>query len=155
MKVRAVINDGAMHPVDSSDIAFQLAARGGFREAYARAKPQVLEPIMKLEVSTPTEFQGSVVGQINQKRGVITGSAEEQLRVRNRPVHPVGGLQIFQDRVPSASAVLVFVGEAVSGHVVPREARAGSGVDARLDDRRRHGEAEGSAPGRDAGRVMV
>jgi elongation factor G len=64
--------------VDSSDIAFQLAARGGFREAYARAKPQVLEPIMKLEVSTPTEFQGSVVGQINQKRGVITGSVEEQ-----------------------------------------------------------------------------
>ncbi len=78
VKVRAVINDGAMHPVDSSDIAFQLAARGGFREAYQRAKPQVLEPIMKLEVSTPTEFQGSVVGQINQKRGVITGSAEEQ-----------------------------------------------------------------------------
>jgi elongation factor G len=79
VKVRAVVNDGAMHPVDSSDIAFQLAARGGFREAYARAKPQVLEPIMKLEVSTPTEFQGSVVGQINQKRGVITGSVEEQL----------------------------------------------------------------------------
>ena len=78
VNVRAVINDGAMHPVDSSDIAFQLAARGGFREAYARAKPQVLEPIMKLEVSTPTEFQGSVVGQINQKRGVITGSTEEQ-----------------------------------------------------------------------------
>jgi elongation factor G len=78
VNVRAVINDGAMHPVDSSDIAFQLAARGGFRDAYARAKPQVLEPIMKLEVSTPTEFQGSVVGQINQKRGVITGSTEEQ-----------------------------------------------------------------------------
>jgi elongation factor G len=78
VNVRAVINDGAMHPVDSSDIAFQLAARGGFREAYARAKPQILEPIMKLEVSTPTEFQGSVVGQINQKRGVITGSVEEQ-----------------------------------------------------------------------------
>ncbi len=79
VNVRAVVNDGAMHPVDSSDIAFQLAARGGFRDAYSRAKPQVLEPIMKLEVSTPTEFQGSVVGQINQKRGVITGSTEEQL----------------------------------------------------------------------------
>ncbi|HKP96150.1 MAG TPA: elongation factor G [Fibrobacteria bacterium] len=78
VNVRAVINDGAQHPVDSSDIAFQLAARGGFREAYQRAKPQILEPIMKLEVSTPTEFQGSVVGQVNQKRGVITGSTEEQ-----------------------------------------------------------------------------
>ncbi len=78
VNVRAVINDGAQHPVDSSDLAFQLASRGGFREAYTRAKPQILEPIMKLEVSTPTEFQGSVVGQINQKRGVITGSTEEQ-----------------------------------------------------------------------------
>jgi elongation factor G len=78
VNVRCVINDGAQHPVDSSDIAFQLAARGGFREAYGKAKPQILEPIMKLEVSTPTEFQGSVVGQVNQKRGVITGSTEEQ-----------------------------------------------------------------------------
>jgi elongation factor G len=75
--VRATITDGNTHPVDSSDIAFQLAARGGFREAYLRAKPQILEPIMKLEVSTPTEFHGSVMGQINQKRGLITGSTEE------------------------------------------------------------------------------
>ena len=78
VRVRAGINDGAAHAVDSSDIAFQLAARGGFREAYLRAKPQILEPIMKLEVSTPTEFQGSVMGQVNQKRGLITGSTEEQ-----------------------------------------------------------------------------
>ena len=78
VRVRCAINDGNTHPVDSSDIAFQLAARGGFREAYLRAKPQILEPIMKLEVSTPTEFQGSVMGQVNQKRGLITGSTEEQ-----------------------------------------------------------------------------
>ncbi len=77
IRVRAVINDGNTHPVDSSDIAFQLAARGGFREAYGRAKPVILEPIMKLEVSVPTEFQGVVMGQINQKRGMITGSTEE------------------------------------------------------------------------------
>jgi elongation factor G len=78
VRVRAVINDGAMHAVDSSDIAFQLAARQGFREAYGKAKPIILEPIMKLEVSAPTEFQGTVMGQINQKRGMITGSTEEQ-----------------------------------------------------------------------------
>ncbi len=78
VRVRALINDGATHPVDSSDIAFQLAARGGFREAYLKAKPVILEPIMKLEVSVPTEFQGTVLGQINQKRGIITGSTEEQ-----------------------------------------------------------------------------
>ncbi|HAP00208.1 MAG TPA: elongation factor G [Fibrobacteres bacterium] len=78
VRIRCVINDGQQHPVDSSDIAFQLAARGGFREAYPKAKPVVLEPIMKLEVSAPTEFQGTVMGQINQKRGMITGSTEEQ-----------------------------------------------------------------------------
>jgi len=78
VRVRCVINDGQMHPVDSSDIAFQLASRQGFREAYPKAKPVVLEPIMKLEVSAPTEFQGTVMGQINQKRGMITGSTEEQ-----------------------------------------------------------------------------
>jgi elongation factor G len=77
VRVRAVINDGAMHAVDSSDIAFQLASRQGFREAYGKAKPIILEPIMKLEVSAPTEFQGTVMGQINQKRGMITGSTEE------------------------------------------------------------------------------
>lgn len=77
VRIRCVINDGQQHPVDSSDIAFQLAARGGFREAYPKAKPVILEPIMKLEVSAPTEFQGTVMGQINQKRGIITGSTEE------------------------------------------------------------------------------
>ncbi len=77
VRIRCVINDGQQHPVDSSDIAFQLAARGGFRDAYPKAKPIILEPIMKLEVSAPTEFQGTVMGQINQKRGIITGSTEE------------------------------------------------------------------------------
>jgi elongation factor G len=77
VRIRATINDGATHPVDSSDIAFQLASRGGFRDAYHKAKPVILEPIMKLEVSTPTEFHGSVMGQINQKRGMVTGSTEE------------------------------------------------------------------------------
>ncbi len=77
VRMRCVVNDGAMHPVDSSDLAFQLASRQGFREAYGKAKPIILEPIMKLEVSAPTEFHGTVMGQINQKRGMITGSTEE------------------------------------------------------------------------------
>ena len=69
--VRATLNDGASHAVDSSEMAFKTAALMGFREAYAAAKPTILEPIMKVEVEAPTEFQGSVVGQINQRRGVI------------------------------------------------------------------------------------
>ena len=72
--VRATINDGAEHPVDSSEMAFKVASIAAFREAYLKAKPVILEPIMKLEVSAPEEFQGVAIGQINQRRGVIVGA---------------------------------------------------------------------------------
>ena len=75
--VKVVINDGASHAVDSSDMAFQAAARGAFREAYLRAKPVIHEPIMKVVVETPAEFQGSVMGLLNQRRGMIVGSQDE------------------------------------------------------------------------------
>jgi elongation factor G len=74
VRVRVVINDGAAHAVDSSEMAFKTAALMAFREAYSGAKPTILEPIMKLEVSAPEEFQGVVIGQINQRRGVILGT---------------------------------------------------------------------------------
>lgn len=74
--VRVVINDGSFHPVDSSDQAFQTASIGAFREAYERAKPVILEPVMKVVVESPTEFQGSVFGSINQRRGIIISSSE-------------------------------------------------------------------------------
>jgi len=69
--VRCVINDGAFHAVDSSEMAFKTAAIMGFREGYDAAKPTILEPVMKVEVQAPEEFQGSVVGQLNQRRGTI------------------------------------------------------------------------------------
>jgi elongation factor G len=69
--IRCVINDGASHAVDSSEMAFKTAALMGFREAYAKAAPTILEPVMKVEIEAPTEFQGAVVGQVNQRRGVI------------------------------------------------------------------------------------
>ncbi len=75
--VRCVINDGAFHAVDSSDIAFQLAAIGAFKEGYLRAKPVIMEPIMKVAVEGPSEFQGSIMGSINQRRGMIIGTMEE------------------------------------------------------------------------------
>ena len=75
--VRCVINDGAYHAVDSSDIAFQLAAIGAFKDGYLKAKPIIMEPIMKVAVEGPTEFQGSVMGSINQRRGMIIGTTEE------------------------------------------------------------------------------
>ena len=75
--VRCTVNDGQYHPVDSSDIAFQTAAIGAFREGYAKAKPVILEPIMKVQIAGPTEFQGNMFGLINQRRGVIIDSSDE------------------------------------------------------------------------------
>ena len=75
--VRAVINDGNSHSVDSSDVAFQLAAQGAFKEAYMKANPVIMEPIMKVAVEGPTEFQGAVMGSLNQRRGMIIGTMEE------------------------------------------------------------------------------
>ena len=75
--IRVVINDGASHAVDSSDMAFKAAARGAFRQGYAKAKPVVLEPIMKVVVETPTDFQGAVMATLNQRRGMIVGSQDE------------------------------------------------------------------------------
>ena len=75
--VKITINDGQYHPVDSSDIAFQTAAIGAFREGYEKAKPVILEPIMKVQISAPTEFQGNIFGLINQRRGIIGESTDE------------------------------------------------------------------------------
>jgi elongation factor G len=75
--VKVTINDGSYHAVDSSDIAFQEAARGAWREVYSKAGPVILEPLMKVEIEGPVEFQGAIIGTINQRRGLIQGSTEE------------------------------------------------------------------------------
>jgi elongation factor G len=77
VNVRVVVNDGNSHPVDSSDIAFQEAARGAWRDAYERARPKILEPIMRVAVEGPTEFSGNVMGSLMQRRGMIIGSQED------------------------------------------------------------------------------
>ncbi|MFW5643834.1 MAG: elongation factor G [Alkalispirochaeta sp.] len=77
VNVRALINDGATHPVDSSDQAFQTAGIGAFRSVYDKAKPIALEPIMKVVVEGPTEFQGNIFATLNQRRGVIIASNED------------------------------------------------------------------------------
>jgi elongation factor G len=75
--VRVVLIDGQHHPVDSSDVAFQTAARDAFRQAYPKARPQILEPIMKVSVEGPSEFAGNVFASINQRRGIIVSSIED------------------------------------------------------------------------------
>jgi elongation factor G len=72
--VRATLADGSYHDVDSSDMAFQLCARAGFREAFLNTKPVLLEPIMKLEVEVPSDFQGAVTGELNKRRGLIVST---------------------------------------------------------------------------------
>jgi len=71
--VRAVVYDGKTHPVDSKDIAFQIAARSAFKEASQKAKPVLLEPIMDVEFVVPDEYMGGVTGSLNSRRGRILG----------------------------------------------------------------------------------
>jgi elongation factor G len=71
--VKVHLRDGKYHEVDSSDLAFRLASRQAMKQAVAKASPQLLEPIMKVEVETPGEFQGGVIGDLSSRRGVIQG----------------------------------------------------------------------------------
>ncbi len=73
--VKIVLNDGLHHPVDSSDMAFKVACMAAFRESYPNAQPVVLEPVMKVSIEGPEEFQGTMTGLINQRRGMMTGTA--------------------------------------------------------------------------------
>lgn len=80
--VAITITDGASHSVDSSDMAFQAAAIGAFREVYGRAAPQIMEPIMKVSVDSPSEYAGNIFGSINQRRGLIVSSEENAASTR-------------------------------------------------------------------------
>ncbi len=80
--LRIVVDDGAAHAVDSSDMAFQEAARSAFRQVYSRCKPHVLEPVMRVVVETPSEFQGNAVGTLLKRRGIIVGTTDEDGFVR-------------------------------------------------------------------------
>lgn len=75
--VRAVVFDGKMHPVDSKDIAFQIAGRGAFRDAFEQASPALLEPIMVVRVVVPEENMGDIMGDMNTRRGRVMGMETE------------------------------------------------------------------------------
>ena len=82
--------DGKMHPVDSSDIAFQIAGKAAFKEGFQQAKPVLLEPIFDIEVKVPEEYMGDVMGDISSKRGKISGMDSE------------GTFQVIKAKVPVA-----------------------------------------------------
>ena len=75
--IQITINDGAAHAVDSSDAAFQEAARGAFREAFPKSGPVILEPIMKVACEGPADFQGGMTGLLLQRRGIVIGTSED------------------------------------------------------------------------------
>lgn len=88
--VKAVVYDGSFHAVDSSDMAFKLAASKCFKHLMLEAAPQVLEPVMSLEITVPDEFMGDVIGDANSRRGKILGMEAE------------GGFQVIRALVPEA-----------------------------------------------------
>jgi elongation factor G len=72
--VKINITDGSYHEVDSSEMAFQICAKDCFRDAFPRSKPVLLEPVMKVEIETPDNFQGAIVGDITSRRGMIVAT---------------------------------------------------------------------------------
>jgi elongation factor G len=86
MKVR--VFDGSYHDVDSDSMSFELCARQGFREAGLKAKPVLLEPIMKVEVITPDQYMGDVTGDLNRRRGILEGMDSK------------AGAQVIKAKVP-------------------------------------------------------
>jgi elongation factor G len=86
--IRVSIYDGKMHPVDSNDMAFQIASTMAFKEAFPMSAPQILEPIYNLEVMCDAEFMGNVMGDLQTRRAIIMGMDSE------------GHYQVIRARVP-------------------------------------------------------
>ena len=68
---KVTLNDGAFHAVDSSALAFEIAAKAAYRQSIPKAGPQIIEPVMKVDVFTPEDHVGDVIGDLNRRRGMI------------------------------------------------------------------------------------
>jgi elongation factor G len=86
--VKVTLNDGSYHDVDSSEMAFKIAGSMGFREGAKKANPAILEPVMSVEVVTPEEYMGDVMGDLNGRRGKVEG------------MEPRGNAQVVNANVP-------------------------------------------------------
>jgi elongation factor G len=103
VNLRVAIDDGQAHAVDSSDIAFQEAARGAFRDFFPRGNPKILEPIMKVSMEGPAEFSGNMLSLIMQRRGIVQGSTEEDGNARVDAEVPLAEMFGFSTPLRSAT----------------------------------------------------
>ena len=101
--VKATLMDGAFHDVDSSVLAFEIASRAAFREGAQKAGAQLLEPIMKVEVVTPEDYVGSVIGDLNGRRGQIQGQEARGVAVVINAMVPLANMFKYVDTLRSMS----------------------------------------------------
>jgi elongation factor G len=93
--VRAEIFDGKMHPVDSKDIAFQIAGREAFKGAFLKANPVLLEPIVQVKVTVPDEFVGDIMGDLNTRRAIVQGIGQERGKSVVEALAPLAEIQSY------------------------------------------------------------
>ena len=103
VNVKVVLSDGAYHPVDSSDIAFQEAARGAWRSVYDKADPKILEPIMRVTVEGPSDFSGAILTTLMQRRGVIMGAQEDDAMAKTEAEVPLAEMFGYATALRSAT----------------------------------------------------
>lgn len=101
--VKMTLSDGQYHDVDSSELAFKIAAQAAVREVYPKCNPVILEPMMKLEVQAPEEFQGAVMGQVNQRRGIIQNSSTNMGYVTVEALAPLSEMFGYSTDLRSAT----------------------------------------------------
>ena len=90
LDVKVTLTDGGFHPVDSSAIAYELASKAAYRQTVPKAAPQLLEPIMKVDVFTPDDHVGDVIGDLNRRRGMIKSQEAGATGVRVKADAPLG-----------------------------------------------------------------
>jgi elongation factor G len=123
--VRAAVFDGKMHPVDSKDIAFQIAGRGAFRDAFTQAGPVLLEPIMKVRVTVPEDNMGDIMGDMNTRRGRVLGMETEAGRSIVTAEVPLAEIQRYSNDLRSMTAGRgVFTMEFLRYERVPAQLQA-------------------------------
>ena len=103
VNIKVVVNDGAHHAVDSSEMAFQEAAKGAWRSIYEKCKPKILEPIMRVEVESPNEHSGSVMQSLMSRRGMIIGSQEDGLMAKVEADVPLADMFGYSTALRSAT----------------------------------------------------